>query len=476
MKNKMLKNTAWYFGGTIASAILGFINTPLLTRILEPKAYAQYGMLITVSTVLATFIYLGQDQAFMRYFEIRKEGFRQYLWRCIRIPLLLCVVIIFLLMEPSHKLLNWVFESELPVFTCILIGVYVVAIVVQRFLMLTVRMEERAANYAVSNIVTKGGFIVATVVIYYITKALPFNEIIICLLFGVIIALLINMMVVTRISHSANPDGEDVASKDLLKFGLPFAFSTTFFFTVPLIEKLIIRTQTSWETLAVYTAAAIFVTVMNLVKTTVNSIWVPYVYKNYQNEEKFKSVFYNVGISLIAFCLTVIAGTILTRRWLVLVFDSKYYEAMLIAPAMVCGACFDLLSVIYSIGINITKKTKYHIVVPLIQLAVSSIVLFCLLPLIGLRATGISYLFSIGISRMTEMRIALRFYNTGKNNVKMYTLFILGISGALMAIFCDSLTYDIVCCLCLLVSVFGLSNRELLTMFKWVIGKKSFSA
>jgi hypothetical protein len=150
-------------------------------------------------------------------------------------------------------------------------------------------MEERAANYAISNIVTKGGFIVATIAVFYITKALPFNEIIISLLFGVTVALLINLMVVTRMPHKINPDGEDISSKELLRFGLPFAFSTTLFFTIPLIEKIIIRTQTSWETLAIYTAAAIFVTVMNLVKTTVNSIWVPFVYKNYQNEVVFLS-------------------------------------------------------------------------------------------------------------------------------------------------------------------------------------------
>lgn len=471
-KNSVLKNTVWYFGGTIISAILGFINTPLLTRILEPKVYAQYGMLITFTTVLATFIYLGQDEAFMRFFDKRREDYKSYLWRCIRIPLLLFVIVMMLLLEPTHTLLNWVFESNLPVFTCVLIGVYVIVIVIQRFLMLTARMEERAANYALSNIVTKGGFIVATVVVYHFAKSLPFDEIIICLLFGVVVALFINLMVVTRISHGSNPEGEDITSKELFRFGLPFAFSTTLFFTVPLIEKLIIRTQTSWEVLAIYTAAAIFVTVMNLVKTTVNSIWVPYVYKNYQNEGKFKQVFYNVGISLIAFCLAVIAGTILTRRWLVMVFDEKYFEAMLIAPAMVCGACFDLLSCIYSIGINITKKTKYHIIIPVVQLAVSSVVLFSLLPVLDLRATGISYLLSIGISRILQMSIALKNYDTGKSNLKMFALFLCGIFAALLAVFLNSIIFDVVCCIFLIALILVATHNELFMMLRWILGNR----
>ena len=97
-------------------------------------------------------------------------------------------------------------------------------------------------------------------------------------------ALAINLFVIIKISHGNNSQGENISSKEMLIYGLPFAFSTTLSFGVPLIEKLIIREQTNWETLAIYTAAAIFITVMNLVKTTVNSVWIPYAYKNYQNE------------------------------------------------------------------------------------------------------------------------------------------------------------------------------------------------
>ena len=161
IKNKMVKNSVWYLGGTIVSAILGLINSPLLTRVLEPKVYAQYGMLITFTTVLATFIYLGQDEAFMRFFSKRKEVYKSFLWHCIRVPLLLCAIVIILLLEPSHTLLNWVFESELPLLSCAMVGLYIVIMVVQRFLLLTARMEERAANFVFSNIATKGGFIVA---------------------------------------------------------------------------------------------------------------------------------------------------------------------------------------------------------------------------------------------------------------------------------------------------------------------------
>ena len=99
-KNKTLKNLSWYFGGTIVTAILGLINTPFLTRVLEPVIYAQYGMVINFTTVLSTFIYLGQDEALMRFYHVRKESYRSFLFRSIKFPILMCLIISLALLEP----------------------------------------------------------------------------------------------------------------------------------------------------------------------------------------------------------------------------------------------------------------------------------------------------------------------------------------------------------------------------------------
>ena len=75
MNKKLIGNTAWYFLGTAISAIIGFISAPILTRVLSTEVYAQYGMITSFTTLVATFVYLGQDEAFMRYFDRRKEPF-----------------------------------------------------------------------------------------------------------------------------------------------------------------------------------------------------------------------------------------------------------------------------------------------------------------------------------------------------------------------------------------------------------------
>ena len=474
MQNKkMLRNTAWYFGGTVISAILGLIASPILTRVLSTKVYAQYGIVTTFTTLAATFIYMGQDEAFMRYFNRRADSYKAFLWKCMKFPLMLCVVMLFVLLEPQHIALKWIFDTEISTIVALLLAVYIAVTVIQRFLMITARMEERAANYSISNIATKLMFIVAVFLILKMFGKVDFDGIIISLITGVIFALGVNIIVILTVSHGSNPEGETISSKELLKFGLPFAFSNTALWAIPMLEKIVIRDLTSWDVLAVYTSASIFVTAINLIKTTVNSIWVPYVYKKYENEEHFKIIFHNIGILMCWLCVCILAGLIFFRRWVVLIFDSAYYDCRLIAPALVCGAFFDLLTCIYSIGINIRKKTVYLIIFPVVQIIISIGFLYFCLPRLGLVATGISYLLSIAASRGLQIIIALHYYGTGRGYAKLAFMMGLYTVVGILSCFFSSLQFDVICGIALFIIGSATVWKELAVAYKWLFPKKN---
>ena len=467
-KGKQFKNIAYYFGGTLLSALLGMISTPLLTRILSKEVYAQYGMVMTFTTALSTFLYLGQDEAFMRYFNSRKEGYWKFLARCLRYPLILCLITGLLLLEPSRAIVLVVFGERIADSACVLLCIYLLVLVIQRFLMLTARMEERAANYSLSNIMTKGLFLVVVWLLYIRISNVTLNGIILALTSGVLAAMIINIFVVIGVEHRANPCGVTISSKEMLKYGFPLALTTTMGFSIPFIEKIVIRESTNWNLLAIYTAASVFVTVMNMVKVTVSNIWTPYAYKAYQNESEFKKAFFYIGISLTFFVICILSGTILTRRWLVLILNRDYFDVMIIAPAMVCGACFDVLSTVYSIGIYIKKKTLNRTIVPIIRILISLPILAIGLPNLGLKATGLAYLLSIAVSRTVEIRMALHYYGTGRSNYKLIALMGMGIAISILSLFFTSLRFDIFASgMTLLISMLLVKN-EIVQAIKWI--------
>lgn len=474
MNEKILNSTAWYFIGTFISAILGFISAPMLTRILSTEVYAQYGMVATFTTLIATFIYLGQDEAFMRYFTRRKESYWSFFWKCIRLPLVLCLIILFLLLEPNNTIIGWVFSNNTSKAISMLLGLYIMMLVLQRFFMLTARMEERAANYSISNIITKIIFIAGVCFFYYIGQTIDLFKLIIALIIGVLCALIINLTVIMKTKHDGNTDCDNVTSKELITFGIPFVVSSTMFWAVPLLEKIMIRDLTDWTVLAIYTSANMFVTAMGLIKTTVSNIWIPYVYKSYTDEESFKKVFRVIGSSLSWLCIVILAGVIFFRRWIVCIFASAYYDSMLIAPALVCGACFDLLTCIYSIGINVRKKTQFHILIPCIQIVLALLILNFYLPQLGLIATGIAYLLSIAISRIVQMTIGLHYYGTGGGYCKLFSMLGIYIIVGLLSCFFSNIQFDILCGISLLVLGTFITWNDLRIALKYLFYNKQY--
>ena len=139
--NKQAKNSMIYLIGAFGAAVLGFINTPMLTRTISTAEYAQYGNLTSFGTLLMSLTYLGLDEAFMRFYHERKESIGRFIIRCLFTPVMLSVVIGIALIEPNVILSNIIFGQKQNTQILVLCGVYVLLMIIQRLTMLTVRME-----------------------------------------------------------------------------------------------------------------------------------------------------------------------------------------------------------------------------------------------------------------------------------------------------------------------------------------------
>ena len=54
--------------GTIITLILGIITTPIITRWVEPGVYGSFALFNTYGTLCLTFLGLGLDQTYLRFF------------------------------------------------------------------------------------------------------------------------------------------------------------------------------------------------------------------------------------------------------------------------------------------------------------------------------------------------------------------------------------------------------------------------
>lgn len=68
MNNKFIKHFLVIGGGTFISMIIGFLTTPIITRIVNPIEYGQYSIFTMYSSMALMVLCLGLDQAMVRFF------------------------------------------------------------------------------------------------------------------------------------------------------------------------------------------------------------------------------------------------------------------------------------------------------------------------------------------------------------------------------------------------------------------------
>ena len=469
--NRTAKNTAIYFAGTMISALVGFLNTMLLTRVLDEKVYAMYGLLATFVTAATTFIAFGYDSAYSRFYYKHSFTPKGFIWKTLRTPIIVFSVFALILLEPNQFLLTYVFGDRLSYVTVALLVVYIFFAFLHRFTQLTARMEERALNYVGSNFVGKFGYVVLVMVIFWTIHNVSFDWIVLSFLISSVLATLMNVLVFARLRNECNVSGEEVNEKDLFSYGFPYMLNNVMVLIVPLVEKLIIRDVAGWQVLGIYTAAAVFQTVIMIISNTVINIWNPLVYKHCDNEKYFKPVLHLFGQAATVILVVGLAFCILLRRWLVLILDQSYrVDVSIIAPAILFGACFNILNIIYSVGINIKKKTGYFIVSPLLQLGISVGLCYLLVPMMGLIGVAIATLASLVISKTYRILVGMHFYNTGVSEWKTVILCALGVTASVFTLFSITLVSDILVFVSLIALTVVVINKDLMTLVRSMKG------
>ncbi|MDZ7543472.1 oligosaccharide flippase family protein, partial [Clostridium perfringens] len=90
MKNNLFKKFMEFGIGSIITLILGFISSPIITRMISPEENGKFGMFNTVTNLLLVIGMLGLDQAYVRYYYDEEEENRGKLLRnCIKLPLII---------------------------------------------------------------------------------------------------------------------------------------------------------------------------------------------------------------------------------------------------------------------------------------------------------------------------------------------------------------------------------------------------
>jgi len=257
--------------GPVVSAALAFFITPITTWIISPEELGKASMYTLALNLITMIIYLGLDQAFVREYYAQKDK-KNLLWNSFIIPLILSIIAglsCFIFYEDISLILF----SEIDKTAIYLLGFSIPATLFHRYNLYIFRMEEKAKSYSLMQIAKKIFELVFLLFfLFFIRKDFV----------GVISSQLIALLSITIITVIYNKKWWFFKFKvnkqlliTLLKFGLPLVPASIFSWLLSSMDKVALRSWSTFYEIGLYTAAFKVANILNIIQVAFSNFWIP---------------------------------------------------------------------------------------------------------------------------------------------------------------------------------------------------------
>ena len=382
--------------GTVINMLVGFITTPILTRLVGTAEYGQYSIFTMYASIALMVLCMGFDQALIRYFYRydTPDYQRTILRECCFLP-----VICTLLVGAAVNMLSWRgivrFEFEPRIMSMLTVLVFFQ--VLNRIDLILLRVSYQTKLYSMLQVLTKvlfAGLAVAGCLLLEAQK-----------LFVLTVASVISYAVVTMVGVGSQREIWDfrkirekyaVDRKELYRYSFPFIVSMGITTLFQAIDKIALNRYCSYDEVGIYSSAITLVHVFAIVQTTFSAIWAPMVVEHYEKEPEDRS-FYQKGFRSMTFVMFFIGlSLILCKDLFVMLLGEDYRESAAMIPFLSLSPIMLTISDTTVIGITFSKKSYLQIIVSAVACLTNIAGNTLLVPVYGgigaAISTGLSYI------------------------------------------------------------------------------------
>jgi len=349
-----------YFYGNFIVLLLGFVSLPLITRVMSNEEYGRTGMFTSAVTIIYIFAILGMDQAYIRYYY--KEGIdrRELLKRC-TLPAFGIVIFLCAVYAVFSRQANEFLFADQGIELTIMVILYTVTSVFERFLFLDIRMSQNGKLYSNLNILSKVLYI-ALIIIFAITLGDDFRVVMLAMTISLFLVTLgIGIRFLLQGKNAAAETTYKIDQRELVKYGLPFILVLLMEWLLSSCDKWALRLWSGYGELGIYNSAMNIMSILLTFKVTFVAFWSPVAMEKYEGDtyencrDFFKSAFEITRF----FCILAGFGLILCRDIIVFILGEKYRSASGVIPFLTLMPVFSILFEITNQGIKFTKKNRY---------------------------------------------------------------------------------------------------------------------
>ena len=273
-KNSLIRQLRDFGIGPIIGMGISMLTVPVTTRMLSPDEYGKSSLFTLFQSLFLCIGILGLDQGYVRYYNTKEIDRNNLLQNALFYPLIICAVLIsicLIFLKPISNFLFGSVETGLMIAFCF----FIPALLLNRFLLLQIRMDIRGKVYSFLNIISQ-----------LITFSVLFGLLVLyqktfrAIIYSTIIAYYINTFIIFLFCDKTFIKQRFVYSskiqKNLLSFSLPLVPATLLGWVLNSFDKVGLRTWSDFSQLGLYSAAFKIVALLNIFLLKIY-----YLYLNY---------------------------------------------------------------------------------------------------------------------------------------------------------------------------------------------------
>lgn len=337
---------------------LNFLTAPIATRLFAPDVLGKINIFNTYSNLFGILILIGLDQAFARFYLERPNN------RSIGYLFTFCFGITYALLSgfiilsiPFRRIISWELFEETDNLLLMLFFLSVFCSSTLRYLNLSYRMEQNIKMYTIQGILmTLVSKVLYLGVGFWDASYRP--ALIVLTISHVVLAVIFLLIQKSRFEKIREFD--KVFSSEMFKYALPLIPVSVLMWANTSIPQIVMQKTMDYNTIGIFTSAVALANVILIIQAGFNTFWVPYTYENYKTQT---GQFYKVHRYLLCVLTVSALLLVLSQDIIFLLLGEKYREAKLFFPFLILGPVCYIIGETTGIGIDISKKTYFNIVV-----------------------------------------------------------------------------------------------------------------
>jgi len=409
--NRLVKKFIEFSIGNGIVLLLGFISSPIITRIISPEEYGKASMFTTFTSLIVLIATMGMDQAYIRYFNDEEEENRGgLLGKSIGITFILNLIIGVVILL-CYKQASIFIIDEQSFFLIILVLIHNIFSTVGNFSLIHVRMKQRGKAYSLITVINKLSYLIFIGLFYFVFKD-HYLTIVIATILSNIVRMLWSIYIEKYDWKNVKRVNEvKTSSRELIYYGIPFIFSMAITWLFQSIDKVSLRIYSTYTEIGLYSGAMTIIGLLNNCQAAFTTFWTPVAYEKYSNNPEDTKFFTNanqiVSVAMIIISIWIIAA----KDLIVKLLGSEYEGVEFIFPFLVMMPIMYTISETTVLGINFMKKTKYHIYIATFSALSNIIGNLLLVPKYGATGAAISTGLAYVVFFITRTYYSRKFYN-----------------------------------------------------------------